>query len=165
MSEEGEALQPADPGEEELADRLAQLLDRISQRMRPELLEGWSESELTMHQFRGLLALRRNSMRISDLASLLGIRLSSATSVIDRLALKGLVERVHDQEDRRAVLCRLTPLGAVEAESLWRIDRAWLSRVAETLTVEELRTTVRAFQMFTSAVARHEAHETERQHR
>ena len=156
---------PALPVKEEtddrLIDRFADLLDRISIQVRPERLEAWSEIELTMHQFRTLAALRRRPLRIGDLASILGIRLSSATSLIDRLAAKGLLQRIHDLNDRRAVLCQLTPLGMKEAESLWRINKEWITRVAQSLTAAELRTVVHAFQIFSSAVDRQDAQEAE----
>ncbi len=113
-------------GRQELADRFAELLDAISLGLRPPILQAWSEIELTMHQFRTLALLRQSPQRVSDIAARLGIRLSAATSFVDRLEAKRLVTRVHDGIDRRVVKCQLTPLGRKEADSLWRINREWL---------------------------------------
>lgn len=41
------------------------------------------------------------------------------TNRIDRLAKKGLVERLPDPNDRRGVLVRLTPRGATARTSPW----------------------------------------------
>src|SRR5436309_2394070 len=105
----------------ELAERLAELFNDISLRMRPTVLDSWSEIALTMHEFRALSILLQGRLRVTDLAQLLGIRLSSATNLVDRLELKGLLQREHDLHDRRVVWCGLTPLGQKEADNLWRI--------------------------------------------
>jgi len=157
----GKTIEAAGKADDELIDQFAELMDRISLQIRPERLEAWSEIELTMHQFRTMAVLRRRPLRISDLAAVLGIRLSSATSLIDRLAAKGLLERIHDLVDRRAIICRLTPLGMKEAESLWRINKEWASRVAQSLTAAELRALVHAFELFAAAVDRQDARELE----
>ncbi len=102
------------------------------------MFEAWSEIELTIDQFRALALLRQGPQRISDIASALGIRLSAATMFIDRLETKRLIERFHDQEDRRVVRCRLTPLGVKEAQSLWRINRQRVEHLATVLTRDEL---------------------------
>jgi MarR family transcriptional regulator, 2-MHQ and catechol-resistance regulon repressor len=48
---------------------------------------------------------------MSELAALLGVRLSTMTGVVDQLEGKGLVERVDHPEDRRSLQVRLTPEG------------------------------------------------------
>ena len=49
--------------------------------------------------------------RMGDISTYLGRGMPSATSMIDRLVSKGLVERMADASDRRVVACRLTALG------------------------------------------------------
>src|SRR5262245_27800759 len=63
-----------------LTERFVDLMDKVSIRIRPDVLEAWSEIELTLHQFRALALLRQGPQRVSDIAELLGIRLSAATS-------------------------------------------------------------------------------------
>jgi DNA-binding MarR family transcriptional regulator len=58
---------------------------------------------------------------IGDLAEDLFVRHHSAVGLIDRLAERGLVERVRGQEDRRQVRVRLTSEGQ---EKLRRLARA-----------------------------------------
>lgn len=133
--------------------RFIELMDKVSLEIRPTL-EAWSEIELTMHQFRALALLRQGTQRVSDIADVLGIRLSAATSFVDRLEAKRLVRRVDDPADRRVVRCELTPLGRKEADSLWRINRQWLEQVTGILTSDELETVVGALEVLASAMER-----------
>lgn len=48
---------------------------------------------------------------MSQLAALLGVRLSTMTGVVDQLETKGLVTRVDDPDDRRSLRVQLTPEG------------------------------------------------------
>lgn len=48
---------------------------------------------------------------IGDLAERLCIRHHSAVELVDRLVIAGLIERRHDERDRRRVLLMLTPIG------------------------------------------------------
>ena len=93
-------------------------------------------------------------MRVSDVAAHLGIRLSSATNLVDRLEAKHLLRRRPDPEDRRVVWCQLTPRGNQEAETLWNLSRQLLEGVAARLTHEELGKAVHAFEILSSAIRR-----------
>ncbi|MEU6701905.1 MarR family transcriptional regulator [Pseudonocardia sp. NPDC046786] len=69
--------------------------------------------DLTPSQARALITLARHGeMRPGELARHLRITPRSATEVVDGLAGPGLVERVADPGDRRAVRLRLTERGA-----------------------------------------------------
>ena len=91
-----------------------------------------------MAQLRALFALRRHGdCRMGTVASRLGTSMSSATGVIDRLVERGLVERRVDPEDRRSVVCRLSPEGLDLAERLLSLRRSvWEERLSA-LTQEE----------------------------
>ncbi|HEX5824000.1 MAG TPA: MarR family transcriptional regulator [Candidatus Limnocylindrales bacterium] len=83
---------------------------------------------------------------MSRLAELLDVSVSSATGLVDRMAERGLVERLGVPDDRRIVLIRVAPEGArvrdeVEAlrqdsmrAILSRLDAAQLVRVKAALT-------------------------------
>jgi DNA-binding MarR family transcriptional regulator len=51
------------------------------------------------------------TLTMSHLAELLGVSLSNATGLIDRMEESGFVERVRDQSDRRVVFVRLAEGG------------------------------------------------------
>lgn len=143
-----------DPPKGELVKRFIELADEISLQVRPVLLETWSEIELTMHQFRALSILSFGPLRVSDIAAHLGIRLSSATNLADRLEAKKLLRRTPDLDDRRVVWCQLTAQGSEEAASLWKVNRQVLENVAGLLTDEELNKAVHGFEILSSAMRR-----------
>lgn len=130
-------------------DGLGELLMRATRTLRRRwhgVLEPWG---LSPHQARALRAVGdADGLRVSDLAGALRIAPRSATEVVDGLQGRGLVERVPDPADRRAVLVRLTAAGretraaveqarSADAEDLFaRLDadeRAQLARLLRRL--------------------------------
>jgi len=55
---------------------------------------------------------------MSRVAELLGCGLPTATGLVQRMEERGLVERIHDTDDRRVVTLRLTDDGAAEIRDL-----------------------------------------------
>jgi DNA-binding MarR family transcriptional regulator len=133
----------------ELPDRFLVLLERIAGLL--QTAEG-SEIELTKAQRRVLFHLGGEPRRMGELAALLGTSLSAATSMVDRLVDKGLVERVGDPADRRVVLCRLTALGREEAGRQVRLFREVAGRLSE----EELERVVQALELLAGVMERGE---------
>ena len=56
-------------------------------------------------------------LRVGDLAAWLGVKPPSVTQLVDSLASRGLVERIADTDDRRAIRVRLSPTGRAMADS------------------------------------------------
>lgn len=118
---------------------LAYWLHRLSAEVMKRFETALSEYGVTVAQWNMLLLLHRfeaNSPRaISDLA---GIDAGAVSRAIDRLCSKGLVERIHDQEDGRSVRIALTPAGkalmkptleiAIEQDLYWTESMKDLSR-------------------------------------
>jgi len=70
------------------------------------------ESEFNLRELRVILLLGCNgSSKMSEIAEKLGMPLSTATGLLDRLVEKGLVERERSIEDRRIVQVDLTEKG------------------------------------------------------
>ncbi|MDA1096000.1 MAG: MarR family transcriptional regulator [Chloroflexi bacterium] len=132
-------------------------MERVYTQMHPVPEEEWSELELTMPQFRALVLLRQGPRRMSEISSHLGTGLSSATSMVDRLLNKGLVEREHDPDDRRVVTCQLTAVGQAEVERFWRIGRTQVEGLAAELPLDDLTNVVHAMEILASAAARQRA--------
>ena len=129
-------------------------MERMSARARSRPPKQWTDLELTMPQAKTLFFLGQGPKRMSELADYLGRGMSSATSMIDRLVSKGLVERAGDATDRRAVACKLTPVGVDAVERFWRIGRQRIESIAGVLTVDELRLVVPAMQVLVEAMER-----------
>jgi DNA-binding MarR family transcriptional regulator len=129
---------------------LGDLLMRVARTQRRRWREALAPWDLSPHQARALrVVCEGDGVRLSDLAEALRIAPRSATEVADGLQDRGLVERVADPADRRAVLLRPTEQGrttqrevaearvADSAELFDRLpaaDRAELERILRALT-------------------------------
>lgn len=79
----------------------------------------FAAADVTMAQMKALYVIAaRGSLHISALAELLGVTLSTGSGVVDRLVDQGLLERRHDDVDRRHVVVRLSEQGAGLLEQL-----------------------------------------------
>ena len=141
---------------EELIARLTELFEHISAQATPPGMGGLPDVELTMPQLRVLALLSRGPSRMSEVAAFLGVGLSSATGMVDRLLIRGLVGRSHDKADRRVVICRLTDAGAGVFRQYWQIGRTHIRKTADMLEEHELRKVVEAMEILTAAFARRE---------
>jgi DNA-binding MarR family transcriptional regulator len=81
---------------------------------------------------------------MSQLARAVGMTLSTATGVADRLVAHGLVRRVNDDADRRLVWLQPTDASADLVARFAQIGRRQLSLVARHLSAEELASVARA---------------------
>jgi DNA-binding MarR family transcriptional regulator len=81
--------------------------------------EAWLRLDLSMAQLCALLVLQHGGdARVGALASALHMSPNATTAVIDRLETAGLVERVPDPKDRRAVLVHPSGAGTAAIEEL-----------------------------------------------
>src|SRR5579875_4046830 len=94
----------------------------------------WHRGDLTMAQFRALLALvHRGPMSIGRLAAELGVRLPTASVLVERLVRQGLAERREDADDRRRTLAQASGAGE-ELVARWQqgrreVLRGWMCRM------------------------------------
>ena len=139
---------------QQLTNRFVELAEQINQQMHCRPPEEWSDLELTISQVRTLALLQQEPQRMGSISAYLGGTLSSATSIVDRLVDRELVERSQDPDDRRVVICRLTPQGREAIEQFWRIARMSIVELAEQLDTDELETVVHAMELLHRAVER-----------
>jgi DNA-binding MarR family transcriptional regulator len=114
--------------------RLSRLLDR-------ELKEFFAGHGLERWEFDVLATLRRSGPPYELTAGALNraamVTSGAITNRIDRLAARGLVERVHDGEDRRSVRVRLTDQGRATVDEMVGPHVANEVRLLAGLTSEE----------------------------
>jgi DNA-binding MarR family transcriptional regulator len=93
---------------ERIASLYPLLMGRMG-RLRSLVHEGM---DLTYNQYKTLLTIAdRGECSLGDLARELGVAMSSASQMVDRLVGEGLVERNLDESNRRQVIIRLTDNG------------------------------------------------------
>ena len=101
--------------EEHTATRYDELMACVASSHAPE----FATVDVTMAQMKALyLVASRGSLHISALADLLGVTLSTGSGLADRLVDQGLMERRHDEADRRHVIVRVTDAGTVLLERM-----------------------------------------------
>jgi DNA-binding MarR family transcriptional regulator len=71
----------------------------------------WRQAELTLAQLRMLRRLSRRSMTVGQLGLALSLSSTSVTKMLDRLEVRGLIERRRDMDDRRRVGVVILPAG------------------------------------------------------
>jgi long-chain acyl-CoA synthetase len=112
-----------------------------------------AEVDLTLPQYRVLSILAEGSAAASGLADRLAVRRPSITALIDGLEARGLVDRRHDDADRRRVALRLTDAGArTVAEADRTVDR-YLSAIAGHLCDKDEAMALRSLELWGEALA------------
>src|SRR5579875_3412969 len=103
-----------DPGQ------LADLLHRLTKRLRRAQAERLAPLGLTPAQERALRSITRSRepLRMTELADHLGIVPRSVTTVVDALEKAGLVRREIDAENRRAIRLHLTERGVAVRDDM-----------------------------------------------
>ena len=137
----------------EMTGRILGLTDKIYLLLEPGLphegVSKWLSSDLTVAQLRVMLLLHTEApMRMSAIASHLGIALSTATGILDKLVGKNMVLRETDAADRRLVLCRLSPEGQQIMGGLWDVGRTQIARLLDGLTPEQLKQAAQMVEIF-----------------
>ena len=160
-------LETADSASKELTLRLLGLSDKIYRSLEPgiphERLSMWLSSDLTVAQLRLLLLLHTEGpLRMSAIASHLGIAISTATGLVDKLVAKTMVLRDDDPEDRRLVICRLSEKGNKLSSDLWDFGRAQVERLLNGLTEEQLRQAVHVVEFLYANLASNNRVDAER---
>ncbi len=137
-----------------LAKQLIEHIKLVQSHLRSGQPSPWSGLNVTMPQAKTLFLLADGPRRMSGIAKRLNVEMPSATTMIDRLVAKGLVERKQDPKDRRAVVCTITAEGMEAVERFWSIRAARMESFVATLSDEELETVVPALKILSDATSR-----------
>ena len=96
----------------ELVASILMTSDKLFRKLLPTVPQEVLTLDVTMPQLKIMLILFiHGPMRMSAIASEMGVALPTATSFIDRLVDKNFVIRESQPNDRRVVLCRLVEAG------------------------------------------------------
>ena len=97
----------AEAAQEGLIDALAQLAFATM----GVLGAAASDHDLSLTQFRAIAILRDRRLRMSELADVLGLERSTLSGLVLRAEKRGLLQRVPDDDDRRAARVTIAPAG------------------------------------------------------
>jgi DNA-binding MarR family transcriptional regulator len=124
------------------------------------------QSQVSMSQLHVLWLLQhQGSMTMTRLAELLGVSLSNATGLIDRMQANGLIERVRVPDDRRLVLVQPAAAGrralseteTTKRDSMRSVIRR-LSRSERPVVLQALRSLRRALSAEVESTPAHRHH-------
>lgn len=133
--------------------RCAELMKDVWDHIRASPIPRGPTAELSISQSKAMTILNREQLlSMGDLASALGINISSASHLVDRLVDKGLIQRSEDPEDRRLVLCSPTEAGKQWGAEKAALDMKELGAVAALLDPEELNLVARAMEALDRAL-------------
>ncbi len=125
-----------DPTDEQVAD-LAAALDRLARRFK---LSDNGQGGRPLAEIDKLIlqhVAAHPGCGPSDVARLFGVALTTISSATDRLAKRGLLERLRPSEDRRAVALDLTEAGRAHARALHDMYQAMFREMLRRLTPAE----------------------------
>ena len=119
------------------------------------------EIDVTMLQFKALMIMfcsvassESAGVRVSDLARYLGVSAATASTLVDRLVDRRLVERREDPQDRRQHLCRASAEGQQLIVTFFQETRSQSRELLAVLTEEELETVKRSMNILIDAANR-----------
>jgi len=136
----------------ELIRQILDLQTDLYRSLRPA--REWLEVDLTMPQTKVLFLLYSDGVaRMGQLASSLGVTLSTVTGIVDRLVEQGMVQRQEHPQDRRLVVCRLTNRGSDTVERLHQAGRGRMAELLDGLSVEDLRKVVAGLVVLSAAAS------------
>ena len=137
---------------EELSERLVEAVRYLEGWANSGLLDLWYRQDLTVAQAKALALLERQGpSRMGVIAGHLETGLSAATTLIDRLVEKDLVQRVSDPTDRRVVICELTEMGRSAMEGFLSVARERVLLVAGMLDRGQLEAVVEGLELLRQA--------------
>jgi DNA-binding MarR family transcriptional regulator len=97
------------------------------------------EFGVTLPQFDVMAALERKpaGMKMSELSRFLMVSNGNVTGIIDRLAADKLVTRKAPDDDRRAIVVRLTPQGASQFATMAKAHESWVNTLLSEFNAAE----------------------------
>ncbi|MFE4721458.1 MarR family winged helix-turn-helix transcriptional regulator, partial [Streptomyces sp. NPDC056728] len=126
-----------DAFDSEQSAELAERLRAAIQQLLPELRAQGMQSQLTPSRLAALAALSAHGpLRISDLATRMGIALSTVSRMVDLLDGFGWIERQADPQDQRATLIALNDTGQALLDSTRRQAATRLAERIHQLTAD-----------------------------
>ncbi len=133
-----------------IAARLPQVVGALMSR-HPVRAGDW---DMTMVQMRALMAVGYESgCTMGELASRLGIGMSAATGLVDRLVERGALERESDSADRRVVRVRMSEAGMRAGQEWYEAQIQHMSEALGDLSDRDIQRVAGAMELLLRAVA------------
>jgi long-chain acyl-CoA synthetase len=126
---------------------------RAAARLARQLDIALATLDMSLPQYRLLVYLTLGESKPSDLAPRLGVTRPSVTALVDGLVARGLVERRHDEDDRRGVRHRVTAAGRDALDAADGAVDARLQELASHLSAADARRAMAGLALWNGAIA------------
>ena len=138
--------------DEALVQRAMEAYGRAMAVTEPIRLRYWDRRGLTMSQLRLMFLICRSEGRsVGELAEEMQVKPATLTGLADRLAAQALIERAHDQDDRRVVRVRLTEDGRALLAEITVAAHAHFVSVLERMHPADIETMIASLKAFRTA--------------
>ena len=131
-----------DAGEAQRSLMVVEVVDELTSwkaQDRVKVFRSWLKGSLSLIHLHVLTVLEAEGpMPMSHLADTLDVSVASATGIVTRMEERGLVERRHDQDDRRVVIVAPTEAGVAVFKDMMAARREHLTDVLARLSDDEL---------------------------
>jgi DNA-binding MarR family transcriptional regulator len=135
-------------------DRILEVFDRLMHRLMASHAPELNLIDLTMSQTKALyVVVSADRLRMSELASRLGITSSTATGVVDGLVSHGLLARHEDPADRRQVVVSATARAEATLESFRELNSRRMREMLAHVDTDDLGVVEQALRVLDAAVA------------
>jgi DNA-binding MarR family transcriptional regulator len=112
------------------------------------------DCDITIGQMRALMAVGHgDGCTMTELASRLGIGVSAATGLVDRLVERGALERESDPSDRRVVRVRMSPAGLRAGQEWYAAQVLHMGEALRALSDKDVHRVAEATNLLLRAVA------------
>ncbi|MDZ7958109.1 MAG: MarR family transcriptional regulator [Aulosira sp. DedQUE10] len=123
---------------EECAARVMDTIPLLMRFIRADMRSHNAES-LSIPQLRSLAFLNRNpGASLSEVAEHLGVTCATASTTIERLVQRNLVQRTDHPQERRRIVLNLTEAGKLLLQQSQATTRTHIADILESLTPEEV---------------------------
>ena len=142
-----------------LAERIERVLlvfERFMNGMMSSHAPEFADIDVTMAQAKVLYVLAAaEALRMSELATRLGVSMSTASGAVDRLVDLGLIERRADPSDRRQVFVAVTAAGSDVLERMRELNTRQMRELLNRLRRDDLAAVERAIEVLSQAAGLH----------
>lgn len=137
----------------EYNDNLIELIIRLSRTLKGKMGFDTKTAHLTSLQLQALILLKNKSnMQMKDVANKFKVKMSTATSLVDRLSCGKLVLRKEGSKDRRIVQISLTKKGEALISDALAQRRKVINSVLSYITKEDKKTLFRILKSISAKI-------------
>ena len=134
-------------------DRALEAFEVLQHRLMAVHAPEFTSVDLTMAQAKLLYVVTASGdLSMSEIASRLGVTISTASGAVDHLVSVGLLSRVDDPANRRQVVVSVTPFGLETLEQLRELSTRQLRALFEVVGDDDLAVIERSIRILADAV-------------